>query len=160
LLEGCPIVPSRTAPLRSAIPRTLLIAARAFGERLDAERVAAAIAAGLRDGGWEAEECPIDGERETVAARALAHASDFDARMRAARAVVIAEPRLHEDTLSGSAAFEIATRARQAGVPAYAVTGENRLDSFDARILDLQTIVQAQTHRSLRAAGSKLAKLV
>jgi glycerate 2-kinase len=138
----------------------LLIAARAFDERLDAARVGAAIAAGLRDGGWEADECPIAGARESAAVRALAQASDFEARMRAARAVVIAEPCLHEDTLSGSVAFEIATRARQAGVPAYAVTGENRLNSFDARILDLQTIVQAQTHRSLRDAGRKLAEIV
>ncbi len=142
------------------IPRTLLIAARPFDERLDATRVAAAIAAGLRDGGWESDECPIDGARESAAVRSLAGASDFDARMRAARAVVIAEPRLHERTLAGSVAFEIATRARQAGVPAYAVTGENLLDSFDARILDLQTIVQARNHRSLRAAGRKLAKVV
>lgn len=151
---------ARTAPRRSAIPRTLLIAARAFDERLDAERVAAAIAAGLRDGGWETDPCPIDGAEESAAVRSLAQASDFDARMRAARAVVIAEPRLAEDTLAGTVAFEIATSARQAGVPAYAVTGENRLDSFDARILDLQTILQARTHRSLRAAGRKLAKLV
>lgn len=142
------------------IPRTLLIAARPFGERLPAARVAAAIAAGVRDGGWNAEELPIDGAAESAAVRALADASDFDARIRAARAVVIAEPRLHEDTLAGSVAFEIATRARQAGVPAYAVTGEDCLDSFDARILDLQTIVVARTHRSLRTAGQKLARLV
>ncbi len=142
------------------IPRTLLIAARPFGEGLPAARVAAAIAAGVRDGGCDAEELPIDGANESAAVRALAAASDFNARIRAARAIVIAEPRLHEDTLAGSVAFEIATRARQAGVPAYAVTGENLLDSFDARILDLQTIVRAQTQRSLRAAGRKLAKLV
>jgi hypothetical protein len=45
-------------------------------------------------------------------------------------------------------------------VPAYAVTAENLLDSFDARILDLQTIVQARTHRSLRSAGRELAAIV
>ncbi len=151
---------ARTSPPRVALPRTLLVAARAFGERLDAERVAAAIAAGLRDGGWEAEECPIDGATESAAVLSLAQTRDFDARMRAARAVVIAEPLLREQTLAGTVAFDIATRARQAGVPAYAVTGENRLDSFDARILDLQTILEACTHRSLRAAGRKLATLV
>ncbi len=142
----------------SAIPTALLIAARPFGERLDARRVAAAIAAGVRDGGGQAEECPIEGARESAAVRALA-ASDFDARMRAARAVVIAEPRLRERTLAGTVAFEIATRARQAGVPAYAVTASNELDAFDARILDLQTIVQARTHRALHAAGRELAAL-
>jgi glycerate kinase len=142
------------------IPRTLLIAARPFAEDLGAERVAAAIAAGLREGGWDTDPCPIEGRQRSAAVRALLEASDFHARMRASRALVIAEPRLDERTLAGTIAFELATRARQAGVPAYAVTGQNGLDSFDARILDLQTILQAQTHRTLRSAGRKLAELV
>jgi glycerate kinase len=149
LLEGCPIV----------ISRTLLIAARPFGGRLDAERVCAAIAEGLRDGGWQADPYPIEAEPIDGAA-ALIRSPEFDARMRAARAVVIAEPRLDERTLAGTVAFELATRARQGGVPAYAVTGENDLDSFDARILDLQTIFVARTHRSLVLAGQKLAEIV
>jgi glycerate kinase len=149
LLEGCPIV----------ISRTLLIAARPFGGRLDAGRVAGAIADGLRDGGWEADPLPLDGESESVAI-ALVRSPGFEARMRAARAVVIAEPRLDERTLAGTVAFEIATRARQGGVPAYAVTRQDDLDSFDARILDLQTILQARTHRSLVSAGRKLAAIV
>jgi glycerate kinase len=145
------------------IPQTLLVAGTAFGERLDAERVTDAIALGLRDGGRPAEACPL--ATATAATRGvgiamLLESLDFDARMRSARAVVLAALRLHEDTLAGSVTFEIATRARQAGVPAYAVTGEDLLDSFDARILDLQTIVQARTHRSLRSAGRKLATLV
>jgi glycerate 2-kinase len=141
------------------ISRTLLIAARPFGGRLDAERVCAAIAAGLREGGWEADRCPIDATAADGAA-ALVRSPEFDARMRGARAVVIAEPRLDERTLAGTVAFELATRARQGGVPAYAVTGEDDLDSFDARILDLQTILVARTHRSLILAGRKLAGLV
>jgi hypothetical protein len=67
---------------------------------------------------------------------------------------------LEERTLAGSIAFEIATRARQGGVPAYAVTAENRLDAFDARIMDLQRIVQAADGRALRAAGKRLAATV
>jgi glycerate 2-kinase len=149
LLEGCPIV----------ISRTLLIAARPFGGRLDAERVCAAIADGLREGGWQADPCPIELEPADGAA-AFVRSPEFDARMRAARAVVIAEPRLDERTLAGAVAFELATRARQGGVPAYAVTGGNDLDSFDARILDLQTILVARTHRSLTLAGQKLAEIV
>jgi len=141
------------------ISRTLLIAARPFAAGLDAERVAAAIAAGLTEGGWKADPWPIEDESERAAARSLARTPGLDARLRAAHAVVIAEPRLSEGTLAGTVAFELATRARQAGVPAYAVTRENLLDSFDARILDLQTILEARTHRSLRAAGRKLAEL-
>ena len=80
--------------------------------------------------------------------------------MRRARAVVLAEWRLEENTLRGSATFEIATRARQGGVPAYAVTAANALDPFDARILDLQVIVEARTMSALVTAGTKLARLV
>lgn len=152
---------SRTPPL----PRTLLVVARSFEERLTAQRVAAAIARGLEAGGWQTDLCPIDpGEAPPAGSagrvRELLDDLDFDARMRASRAVILAERRLQEDTLAGSAAFEIATRARQAGVPAYAVTAENRLDSFDARILDLQAILEAGSARSLRAAGRRLADLV
>jgi glycerate 2-kinase len=153
------------------IPQTLLVATSAFDERLSAQRVASAIARGLRDAGREADLCPLDGEAagphekaipptQPGANRALLDELDFDARMRAARAVILAAPRLHEDTLAGSLAFEIATRARQAGVPAYAITGENHLDAFDARILDLQEILQARTRRALQGAARKLAGLV
>jgi glycerate kinase len=168
LLEACPIVPRLPPPpastpaarARPTVPRTLLVAARAFDESLDASRVADAIAAGLLDGGWPVDTCAIAGDDDSADARALVRSVEFEQRMLAARAVVIAEPRLREQTLAGTIAFEIATRARQSGVPAYAVTDENLLDSFDARILDLQTIVEASTDRSLRSAGRKLAKLV
>ena len=62
--------------------------------------------------------------------------------------------------LQDTPAFELATRARQGGVPCYAVTAENGLDSFQARILDLQLVLQAGAPRSLRAAGSALAQEV
>jgi glycerate 2-kinase len=145
------------------IPQTLLVAGTAFEQRLDAERVTNAIVLGLSDGGRAGEACAIalDADHSGATDNAALLASlDFDRRMRAARAVVLVAARLEEQTLAGSIMFEIATRARQTGVPAYAVTGEDMLDSFDARILDLQTIFQARTHRSLRAAGRKLAELV
>jgi glycerate 2-kinase len=81
----------------------------------------------------------------------------FDARMRAARAVVVGEPRLDRATLEGRVAGEIATRARQAGVPCHAVVGENAIDRFDARILDLQGIEVATTLAEIEAAGVALA---
>jgi len=80
--------------------------------------------------------------------------------MRRARAVILGERQLQERALRGSVAFEIATRARQAGVPAYAVTSENTLDPFDVRILDLQVIVQASSRRALVAAGKRLAQVL
>lgn len=131
-------------------PKTLMLAVCAFGADLPAERVVAALAKGVRAaGGPEPEECPIDDDLP----------AGFDARMRGARAVLVGAGRLDRGTLTGSAVFEIATRARQAGVPAYAVTGTNELDAFDARMLDLQLILEARTPRGLMAAGAKLARL-
>jgi len=45
-------------------------------------------------------------------------------------------------------------------VPAYAVTGENALAPFDARILDLQVIFEASSPRALAAAGRMLAQVL
>jgi glycerate kinase len=73
--------------------------------------------------------------------------------------VVVGAGRLQERTLAGSVIFEIATRARQSGVPAYAVTCEDALEAFDARILDLQVILQARSRSALVTAGRKLAAL-
>jgi len=133
------------------IPQTALVVAGPFGDALSADRVARAIARGLVAGGQPAPDlCPVE----------EALPIDFDLRMKRARAVVLAEWRLHEDTLRGSIAFEIATRARQGGVPAYAVTMDNALAPFDARILDLQVIVEATGSRTLAAAGRKLAQVL
>jgi glycerate 2-kinase len=63
-------------------------------------------------------------------------------------------------SLEGKIAAEIATRARQNGVPAHAVVGSCALDRFDARILDLQVILQARSRAALIAAGLELAALV
>jgi glycerate kinase len=144
------------------VPTTPLIATGCFGPGLSAPRVAAAIARGLQAGGLPAPDlCPILAEDERAGdLRALLDTLDFDARMRRARALIVGEWRLLQRTLAHSAAFEIATRARQAGVPAYAVTGENRLDRFDARILDLQAILEANGPRALTAAGRALARLL
>jgi glycerate kinase len=132
------------------ISRTVLVAPEPFGT-LSAARVAAALGRGLRagDASLEVDLLPVE----------LAVAG-FDERMRAARAVVLGAGRLDERTLLGSATFELATRARQAGVPAYAVARENALSLFDARILDLQVVLQAGDTRALRRAGEKLAALV
>jgi hypothetical protein len=145
------------------ISKTVLVLAGPFGERLDAGRVATAIARGLAaEGRLECDLCPLEAD---LGARAgwtskLLDQVDFDRRMRAARAVVIVCAHLDDRTLAGSIAFEAATRARQAGVPAYAVTGRDALDPFEARIVDLQVILEASTPRALSAAGRKLAALV
>jgi len=144
------------------IPQAALIASGPFGDALSAELVALAIAQGLCAGGApEPDLCPIPGDRGRASdVEALLEGLDFDARMRRARAVILGERQLEERALRGSVAFEIATRARQAGVPAYAVTGSSALDPFDARILDLQVIVEARSRRALVAAGRTLAQVL
>jgi glycerate kinase len=139
-----------SADARRRIADRLMLAVCSFGEGLPAESVARAIARGVRSGGMpEPDACPIgDGPP-----------ADFEERMRRARAVVVGAGRLDRETLQGSAVFEIATRARQAGVPAYAVTGMNGLAAFDARMLDLQVILEARDGRALVAAGRELARL-
>jgi glycerate kinase len=85
---------------------------------------------------------------------------EFDARMLAARAVIIGEGRLDLGTLAGKAPGEIATRARQAGVPCFGAVGSRTLDAFGARILDLQAVLEAGDEEALEAAGRRLATLV
>lgn len=142
-----------------SIPQSMLVAAEPFAGRLAAERVAGHICEGLRARGREGEACPLPAAEAGVPYEELLADIGFDARMRAARAVVIAADKLDRSTLAGSLPFEIATRARQAGVPAYAVARSCSLDSFDARILDLQVILTASAARGLLAAGRRLAEL-
>jgi len=145
------------------ISDTVLVLAERFGKGLSAERVAGAIGRGLTaEGAFACDLCPLDETLNTP----TEHPSkpldevDFDRRMRAARALVIACAHLDDSALARSIAFEAATRARQSGVPAYAVTGRDDLDPFEARIVDLQIILEAGTTRALSAAGHKLATLV
>jgi hypothetical protein len=149
------------------ISRTVLVLAESFGEGLDETRVADAIGRGLSaEGHLECDLYPLNTEASgpadasPVDASKLLDGHDFGKRMLAARALVIARERLEDSTLAGSVAFEAATRARQSGVPAYAITGHDELDPFEARIVDLQVILQAGTARGLNAAGRKLAMLV
>lgn len=149
------------------ISRTVLVLAESFGESLDVNRVADAIGRGLSASGHlGCDLCPLDAHIDELAnapsirVSKLLDGLDFDRRMRASRALVIARECLEDDTLAGSVAFEAITRARQSGVPAYAITAHDELDPFEARIVDLQVILQADTSRALSAAGRKLAALV
>ena len=85
---------------------------------------------------------------------------DFDRRMRAARAVVTGEGKLDQQSLAGKAVSEVSTRARQAGVPSYAIVGRRELDTFGTRVLDLQVVEEAGTLKKIEAAGRALARVV
>jgi glycerate 2-kinase len=87
-------------------------------------------------------------------------ALDFDARMRAARAVIVGEGRIDEQTMQGKIAGEVATRARQAGVPCFAIVGRSELDAFGARMLDLQRVVEATDLDAIAAAAASLVDVI
>ena len=81
----------------------------------------------------------------------------FDDHMRRAPFVVTGEGKLDESTLAGKAVAEVATRCRQAGVWCHAIVGEDELDMFGRRVLDLASVREARDPRALRRAGQELA---
>ena len=112
-------------------------------------------AGGLSGGLWAA----FGAELAPGAAHVL-DAVGFDARMRAARAVITGEGRLDQQSLVGKVVSEVATRARQSGVPCHAVCGVRELDTMGQRILDLDRVLVASTADELIAAGRELAELI
>lgn len=109
-------------------------------------------AGGLAGGLWAAFGAVLE-----PGAPFVLKALDVDARMRAAHAVIVGEGRIDGQSLQGKIAGEIAVRARQAGVPSHAVVGQNALEPFERRILDLQAILEGTTLAEIEAAGSALA---
>jgi glycerate kinase len=87
-------------------------------------------------------------------------ALDFDRRLYRSRAVIVGEGRLDETSLQGKITAEVATRARQTGVPAHAIVGSCALARFDARILDLQEILEAGDEAAIEAAAASLARVI
>ena len=145
-----------------------------FSATLRAGKVAAAVATGLRaagcpapdvlaldDGPHGAPEAP-GAEPQTPGAEPQAAGAELEdpERLRRARAVILAAASLERDRLRGTLELEILSRARQTGVPAYAICREERLDAFDARLLDLQVVLEARSERALSAAARRLAPLL
>ncbi len=148
-------------PQKGANPdqvRRLTARLHSFARRLERDPRGLAMtgaAGGLSGGLWAAFGAAL-----VPGASFVLDAIGFDSRIRAARAVVTGEGRLDGQSLVGKAVSEVATRARQAGVPCYAIVGRSELDAFGARILDLETIWEAGTLAELRAAGRRLAALL
>lgn len=110
-------------------------------------------AGGLAGGLWAA----LGAELVPGAAHVL-DAIGFDGRMLSAQAVITGEGRLDGQSLAGKAVAEVATRARQSGVPCLAVVGERALGAFEQRILDLQSVREACDPDALRLAGQAIAQ--
>ncbi len=84
-------------------------------------------------------------------------ALDYNARMRAARAVIVGGASLAPADLRGTLISEAATRARQSGVPCFAIAGRVGIDAFGARMLDLEVVAQAATAKTIQRAAQALA---
>jgi glycerate kinase len=140
----------------------VLLAGAQLGGVASAQRALDAISGGLEDAGLPGPDvCALpEGIGQGPELQALLDELRFDARMRSARALILVVGSLREQELAGSAAFELATRARQAGVPCYAIARESRLNAFDMRVMDLQLVLEARTPNALLKAGKKLAELV
>jgi glycerate kinase len=113
-------------------------------------------AAGGLSGGLWAEF----GAELVPGAQFVLDAVDFDRRMRSARAVVTGEGKLDQQSLAGKVVSEVATRARQAGVPCHAIVGTLELNTFGVRVLDLQAVLAAGTPSQISAAARRLAELL
>ncbi|MGI9082109.1 MAG: glycerate kinase family protein [Thermoleophilaceae bacterium] len=109
-------------------------------------------AGGLAGGMWAQR-----GARLVPGAAFVLEAIGFDSRMRESAFAVTGEGSLDHQTLQGKAAGEVATRCRQAGVACHAIVGRNRLEPFEARILDLSTVAEATTLAELDQRGRALA---
>lgn len=83
-------------------------------------------------------------------------ALDFTDRMRAARCVITGEGRLDEQSLQGKVVGEIGTRTRQNGVPLHAIVGQDAMDAFDKRMIDLQVVREASTLADVEASAHGL----
>ena len=148
-------------PQKGADPDTVRRLTRRLGElarRLPRDprgREMTGAAGGLSGALWAAHDAQLVG-----GAAFVLDAVGFDARMRAARCVVTGEGRLDRQSLVGKLVSEIATRARQAGVPCHVVAGTRELDAMGARVLDLERVAQASTLAELEAAGRELARVI
>ena len=112
-------------------------------------------AGGLAGGLWAAL-----GAKLVPGAPYVLDAVGFDAAMRGARYVVTGEGRLDEQTLAGKCVGEVATRCRQAGMACHAVVGQEALDLFGQRVIDLGSVREATTLEEIERAGADVGRAV
>jgi glycerate kinase len=62
--------------------------------------------------------------------------------------------------LLGKAVGEVATRARQAGLPCHAIVGRMVMTEFDARILDFESVVEAGSAEAVADAAERLVEVL
>lgn len=107
---------------------------------------------GLSGGLWAAADGALKGGAAWVLDRV-----GFPDQLQAARAVVTGEGSLDGQTLLGKAVGEVATQARQSGVPCHVIAGQTDLSEFECRILDFETHQTASSTDEIAAAAEALA---
>jgi glycerate kinase len=112
-------------------------------------------AGGLSGGLWAA----LDAELHPGAAYIL-DAVDFDARMRAADAVITGEGKLDRQTLAGKLVGEIAVRCRRADRPVHAIVGIDELGPASARQAALESVRAATTLEEIEATAHEIASAI
>src|SRR4051794_9315070 len=90
----------------------------------------------------------------------LLDAPGYHPPLRAAAPGLLGGGRPDQTRPPGKVLGEAATRARQAGVPCFAIVGTNALDLFSERILDLQRVLEAPTLDDVEAAAESLADVL
>lgn len=110
-------------------------------------------AGGLSGGLWASM-----GAELAIGASFVLDALDFDARLRHARAVVVGEGRLDNQSTHGKIVGEIAIRASRARVPVHAIVGTSRITPDAAAQIELRSITEARTIEELEHAGEVLSR--
>jgi glycerate kinase len=108
-------------------------------------------AGGLAGGLWAAHRAVLE-----PGAPWILDALDFTRRMRAARCVIAGEGRLDGQSLLGKVVGEIGTRTRQGGIPLHAIVGQDAMDGFSKRMIDLQVVTEATTLAEIESAAARL----
>lgn len=108
-------------------------------------------AGGLAGGLWAAHGAVLE-----PGAPWVLDALDFDRRMRAARCVITGEGRLDGQSLLGKVVGEIGTRTRQGGVPLHAIVGQDAMEAFSKRMIDLMVVEEAATLEAVNDAAARL----
>jgi glycerate 2-kinase len=135
---------------------SILIAPDSFKGTYSATEVAAAIAAGIHDGGLWAHY----GAELVSGAEAVLDAAGFDVLLGTAEAVVVGEGRLDSQTGEGKIISAILERVRQSGraIPVVAVVGSVHED-LGSYAMNFADVVVATDVEAMRAAGKAIASL-
>jgi glycerate kinase len=108
-------------------------------------------AGGLSGGLWGQH-----GGRLVPGAAYVLDAIGFDDAMKSSAFVVTGEGRLDSQTLEGKIVGEVATRCRQGGVACHAIVGQDALEPFQERIIDLASVTEATDLEEMEEAGRRL----